>query len=67
MFPFTPLPASCQRNQLAKDGPDCVAPVIIPALTPAPKRSFKKYRTLCPVRVSCYYLDKTKDKFCAFR
>ena len=54
-------PSFLSKNQLARDGPDCVAPVIIPALAPVLDRSFKKDRTLCPVRLLCYYLDKIKD------
>ena len=29
-----PSPSFLSKNQLTKDGPDCVAPVIIPALAP---------------------------------
>ena len=49
------------KNHLAKEGPGCVAPVIIPALAPTLDKSLKEDRTLCPVRALCYYLDRTKD------
>ena len=48
-------------NQLAREGPSCVVPVIIPALAPTLDKSLKDDRTLCPVRALRYYLDKTKD------
>ena len=41
-----------------KEGPECVAPVVIPALAPTlPKED----RSPCPVRALRYYLDKTQD------
>ena len=46
-------------NQLAKEGPDSVAPVVIPAL--ALDKSLKGDRSLCPVRALRYYLDRTSD------
>ena len=49
------------KNQLAREGPSSVAPVIIPALAPTLNKSLKDDRTLCPVRALRYYLDKTKD------
>ena len=54
--PFEPL-----RNHLAKEGPECVAPVVIPALAPTLDKSLKEDRSLCPVRALRYYLDKTQD------
>ena len=56
-----PFPGFISKNQLAKEGPGCVAPVIIPALAPTLDKSLKENRTLCPVRALRYYLDKTKD------
>ena len=44
-----------------KEGPDSVAPVVIPALAPTLDRSFKSDRSLCPVRALRYYLDRTSD------
>ena len=41
-----PSPSFLSKNQLARDGPAAVAPVVIP---------------LCPVRALRYYLDRTKD------
>ena len=50
-----PSPSFLSKNQLAKEGPDSVAPVDIPALAPTLDRS------LCPVRALRYYLDRTSD------
>ena len=49
------------KNQLAKEGPDSLAPVVIPALVPTLDKSLKSDRSLCQVRALCYYLDKTSD------
>ena len=49
------------KNQLAKESPDSVAPVVIPALAPTLDRSLKSDRSLCPVRAFHYYLDRTSD------
>ena len=49
------------KNQLSKEGPDSVAPVVIPALAPSLDRSLKGDRSLCPVRALRYYLDRTAD------
>ena len=49
------------KNQLAKEGPDSVAPVVIPALAPSLDKSLKGDRSLCPVRALHYYLDRTAD------
>ena len=56
-----PLPSFLSKNHLAKDGPDCVAPVIITALAATLDNSPKEDRTLCPVRALHYYLVRTKD------
>ena len=56
-----PSPGFISKNHLAKEGPGCVAPVIIPALAPTLDKSLKEDRTLCPVRALRYYLDKTKE------
>ena len=56
-----PSPSFLSKNQLAKEGPDSVAPVVIPALAPTQDRSLKSDRSLCPVRVLRYYLDRTSD------
>ena len=56
-----PSPSFLSKNQLARDGPASVAPVVIPALAPTLDRSLSKDRSLCPVRALRYYLDKTKD------
>ena len=56
-----PSPSFLSKNQLAKEGPDSVAPVVIPALAPSLDRSLKGDRSLCPVRAPRYYLDRTAD------
>ena len=56
-----PSPSFLSKNHLAKEGPDCVAPVVIPALAPTLDRSLKSDRSLCPVRALRYYLDRTSD------
>ena len=58
---LSPSPGFISNNHLAKEGPTCVAPVVIPALAPTLDRSLKEDTSLCPVRALCYYLDKTKD------
>ena len=45
-----PSPSFLSKNQLAKEGPDSVAPVVIPALAPTLDRSLKSDRSLCPIR-----------------
>ena len=49
------------KNQLAKEGPESVAAVVIPALAPTLDRSLKSDRSHCPVRAQRYYLDRTSD------
>ena len=56
-----PSPSFLSKNQLAKDGPESVAPVVIPALVPTLDRSLKSDWSLCPVRALCFYLDTTSD------
>ena len=56
-----PSPSFLSKNQLARDGPDSVAPVVIPALAPTLDKSLSGDRSLCPVRALRYYLDQTKD------
>ena len=56
-----PSPSFLSRNQLAWEGTDSVAPMVIPALVPTLDRSLKEDRSLCPVRALRYYLDRTKD------
>ena len=53
-----PSPSFLSKNQLAKEGPDSVAPVVIPALAPTLDKSLKGDRSLCPVRALRYYLDR---------
>ena len=54
-------PSFLSKNQLAKEGPGSVAPVVILALAPSLEKSLKGDRSLCPVRALCYYLDRTSD------
>ena len=56
-----PSPSFLSKTQLAKEGPDSVAPVVIPALAPSLDRSLKGDGSLCPVRALRYYLDRTAD------
>ena len=50
-----PSPSILSKNQLAKEGPDSVAPVAIHALAPTLDKSCRSDRSLC------YYLDRTSD------
>ena len=56
-----PSPSFLSKNQLAKEGPESVAPVVIPALAPTLDKYLKSDRSLCPVRALRYYLDRTSD------
>ena len=56
-----PSPSFLAKNQLAKEGPDSVPPVVIPALAPTLDKSLRSDRSLCPVRALRYYLDRTAD------
>ena len=56
-----PSPSFLAKNHLAKQGPECVAPLVIPALAPTLDKSLKEDRSVCPVRALRYYLDKTQD------
>ena len=56
-----PSPSFLSKNQLAREGPECVAPVVIPALAPTLDRSLKSDRSRCPVRALRYYLDRTSN------
>ena len=55
-----PSPSFLSNNQLAKEGPASVAPVVIPALAPSLDNSPKEDKSLCPVRALHYYLDRTR-------
>ena len=56
-----PSPSFFSKNQLARDGPSCVAPVVIPALAPSLDKCLTEDESLCPVRALRYYLDRTKE------
>ena len=60
-YPCTPRQAFFPRDQLAKEGPDSVVPVVIPALAPTLDKSLKSDRFLCSIRTLRYYLDMTSD------
>ena len=55
-----PSPSFLSKNQLARDGPAFVAPVVLPALAPCLNKSLKEDKSLCPVRALRYNLDTTK-------
>ena len=57
-----PSPSFLYKDQLAKEGPDSVAPGVITALAPTLDRSLKSDRSLCPVRALRYYLDRTSGR-----
>ena len=57
-----PLPSFLSKNQLTKEGPDSVAPVVIPGLVPTLDRSLKSVRSLCLFRALHYYLDRTPGR-----
>ena len=54
-------PSFLSKNQLIKEGPDSVAPVVIPTLFPTLDKSFKADRSLCLARALQYYLDRTSN------
>ena len=54
-------PSFFPKNQLAKEGPDSVAPVVIPALAPTLDKSIRGDKSLRPVRALRYYMDSTLD------
>ena len=56
-----PSPSFLSKNQLGREGPASVAPVVIPALATSLDNSLKEDKSLCPVRALRYYLDRTKD------
>ena len=56
-----PSPSFLSKNQLAQEGQESVALVVIPALELTLDRSLKEDRSVCLVRALCYYLDKTQD------
>ena len=56
-LPFTQLSFQDAADQRGFS----VAPVVIPSLAPTWDKLLKSDRSLCPVRVLYYYLDKTSD------
>ena len=57
---LTPSPSFIAKNQLAKEGPNSVSPVIIPALK-CDQDPQNMDILLCPVRALKCYLDRTQD------
>ena len=55
--PLYPSPSFLSKNQVAKEGPDSVAPGVITALAPTLDRSLKSDRSLCPLRALRYHVD----------
>ena len=56
-----PSPSFLSKNQQAKESPDSVALVVIPAQSLILEKSLKVDRSLCPIRALRYYLDRTSD------
>ena len=54
-------PSFLSKNQLVKEVPYIVAPVVILALAPTLDKLLKGDGSLCLVRALCYYLDRTSD------
>ena len=57
---LSPSPYFIAKNQLAKEGPQSISPVVIPALK-CNQDSPDTDVLLCPVRALQCYLDQTKD------
>ena len=57
---LSPSPSFIAKNQLAKEGPQSLSPVVIPALK-CSQDSPDTDVLLCPVRALQCYLDRTKD------
>ena len=49
------------KNQLAKESPDSVAPMVNAALAPNLDKALKGDRSRCPVRALRYHLGRTSD------
>ena len=59
--PVYPSPSLLSKNQLAQEGPDSVAPVVIPTLAPTLDRSLKSDRSLFQVRALRSSLERASD------
>ena len=57
---LSPSPSFIAKNQLAKEGPQSISPVVIPGLK-CSQDSPDTDVLLCPVRALQCYLDRTKD------
>ena len=59
--PLYPSPSFLSKNQLAKEGPDSVTPVVTLAVALTVARSLKSDRSLWPVRALRYYSYRASD------
>ena len=57
---LSPSPSFIAKNQLARDGPASIAPVVIPALSEASTTNQSDI-LLCPIRILRHYLARTGD------
>ena len=57
---LSPSPSFIAKNQLAKEGPQSISPVVVPALK-CSQDSPDTDVLLCPVRALQCYMDRTKD------
>ena len=62
-----PSPSFLMKNQLAKEGPDSVAPIVIPAIVPTLDKSLKTDRSLAPMPLSGQDLRLNKELVCLYR
>ena len=61
MLSLYPSASLLSKNQLAKESPDSVAPVVNTALAPTLDKALKGDRSICPVRALRYHLCRTSD------
>ena len=57
-----PSPGFLSKNQLAKEGPNSVASVVISALAPTLEKLLKADRSVCPVRTLHYHIERISDR-----
>ena len=57
---LSPSPSFIAKNQLARDGPASIAPVVIPALSEASTTNQSDI-LLCPIRILRHYLARTGE------
>ena len=61
MVSLYPSASFLSKNQLAKESPDSVAPVVNAALASTLDKAPKGDRSICPVRALRYHLGRTSD------